>query len=117
RRERAAAGARPGDRRTARRLRRRLSDAVHRRRAARAERRIARHEDHRSAMTGTDTSFPQLPAGFVFGASTASYQIEGAVDADGRGRSVWDTFCARPGAIRDGQDGRFATDHYHRWRE
>lgn len=65
----------------------------------------------------TDTSFPRLPAGFVFGASTASYQIEGAVDADGRGRSVWDTFCQRPGAIRDGQDGRYATDHYHRWRE
>ena len=42
-------------------------------------------------------SYPQLPAGFVFGASTASYQIEGAWDEDGKGLSVWDTFAAEPG--------------------
>ncbi|RAJ45639.1 beta-glucosidase [Kitasatospora sp. SolWspMP-SS2h] len=58
-----------------------------------------------------------LPAGFRWGASTAAYQIEGAVDEDGRGPSVWDTFCARPGAIRDGDTGRTACDHYHRWPE
>ncbi|BAJ26623.1 MULTISPECIES: GH1 family beta-glucosidase [Kitasatospora] len=56
-----------------------------------------------------------LPAGFRWGVSTAAYQIEGAVDADGRGPSVWDTFTARPGAIRDGHTGRTACDHYHRW--
>ncbi|HET6651843.1 MAG TPA: GH1 family beta-glucosidase [Nocardioides sp.] len=58
-----------------------------------------------------------LPASFLFGASTASYQIEGAVAADGRGASVWDTFCAVPGRIRDGSSGAEACDHYHRYAE
>jgi beta-glucosidase len=58
--------------------------------------------------------FPRLPGGFRFGASTAAYQVEGAVTADGRGPSVWDTFCARPGAIADGSSGAVASDHYHR---
>ncbi|GAA5141971.1 GH1 family beta-glucosidase [Nocardioides marinquilinus] len=60
---------------------------------------------------------PRLPAGFVLGTSTASYQIEGAWDADGKGPSVWDTFAAEPGRIGDGSDGRVACDHYHRWTE
>lgn len=58
-----------------------------------------------------------LPQGFRFGASTASYQIEGAVDEDGRGPSVWDTFCAEPGRIVDGTSGAVACDHYHRYAE
>ncbi|WP_441248544.1 GH1 family beta-glucosidase [Kitasatospora sp. McL0602] len=58
-----------------------------------------------------------LPAGFRWGASTASYQIEGAVDEDGRGPSVWDVFAARPGATKGGQTGRIACDHYHRYGE
>ncbi|MFI9788357.1 GH1 family beta-glucosidase [Kitasatospora sp. NPDC051984] len=58
-----------------------------------------------------------LPAGFRWGASTAAYQIEGAVDEDGRGPSVWDTFCDRPGAVKNGDSGREACDHYHRWPE
>ncbi|WP_354638566.1 GH1 family beta-glucosidase [Kitasatospora camelliae] len=58
-----------------------------------------------------------LPLGFRWGASTAAYQIEGAVDEDGRGRSVWDTFCERPGAVRDGHTGAVACDHYHRYPE
>ncbi len=61
--------------------------------------------------------YPHLPEGFVFGASTASYQIEGAVDEDGRGRSVWDTFCDEPGRIVDGSSGAVACDHYHRHAE
>ena len=61
--------------------------------------------------------YPQLPAGFVFGTSTASYQIEGARDEDGRGPSVWDTFCAVPGKISDGSSGEVACDHYHRYVE
>ncbi|MFC6287137.1 GH1 family beta-glucosidase [Nocardioides sp. GCM10027113] len=61
--------------------------------------------------------FPQLPPGFRLGTSTASYQIEGAVDEDGRGPSVWDTFCAEPGRIKDGSSGAVACDHYHRWEE
>ena len=61
--------------------------------------------------------YPHLPQGFVFGASTAAYQIEGAVDEDGRGRSVWDTFCEEPGRIVDGSSGAVACDHYHRHAE
>jgi beta-glucosidase len=53
----------------------------------------------------------------VWGASTAAYQIEGAVSEDGRGLSVWDTFCAQPGRIADGSSGAVACDHYHRYSE
>jgi beta-glucosidase len=58
-----------------------------------------------------------FPPGFVWGAAAASYQIEGAVHADGRGPSVWDMLCRRPGAIWNGQNGDVACDHYHRWPE
>jgi hypothetical protein len=61
--------------------------------------------------------FPEFPAGFFFGAATASYQIEGAYDEDGRGPSVWDTFCREPGRVADGATGDVACDHYHRYRE
>ncbi|MFC5177355.1 GH1 family beta-glucosidase [Nocardioides taihuensis] len=50
----------------------------------------------------------------VLGVATASYQIEGAVDEDGRGTSVWDTFTALPGHVRNGDDGSLACDSYHR---
>jgi beta-glucosidase len=65
----------------------------------------------------SDADFPRFPPGFSWGVATAAYQIEGAVTADGRGESVWDTFCRRPGAIRDGHTGDVADDHYHRWPE
>jgi beta-glucosidase len=65
----------------------------------------------------SDADFPRFPSGFAWGVATAAYQIEGAVAADGRGESVWDTFCRRPGAIRDGHTGDVADDHYHRWPE
>jgi beta-glucosidase len=58
---------------------------------------------------------PRLPAGFTFGTSTASYQIEGAATEDGRGPSIWDTFCSEPGRINDGSSGAVACDHYHRY--
>jgi beta-glucosidase len=58
-----------------------------------------------------------LPAGFVWGAATAAYQIEGASTEDGRGPSIWDTFSHTPGRVRGGGTGDVAVDHYHRWRE
>ncbi|WP_018350385.1 GH1 family beta-glucosidase [Longispora albida] len=58
-----------------------------------------------------------FPEGFVWGASTAAYQIEGAATADGRGPSVWDTFTSQPGRIADGSTGDHACDHYHRYPE
>jgi beta-glucosidase len=60
------------------------------------------------------TSFPE---GFLWGASTAAYQIEGAVREDGRGPSIWDTFCRLPGTVANGDTGDVACDHYHRWPE
>lgn len=59
----------------------------------------------------------RFPDGFVWGAATAAFQIEGANQADGRGRSIWDELCDRPGAILDGSDGSVACDHYNRWPE
>jgi beta-glucosidase len=58
-----------------------------------------------------------FPREFAWGAATAAYQIEGAVDADGRGPSIWDIFSHTPGRVRNGETGDIATDHYHRWRE
>jgi beta-glucosidase len=60
---------------------------------------------------------PHFRPDFAWGVATAAYQIEGAVAEDGRTDSVWDTFCRQPGAIRDGQTGEVAADHYHRWPE
>jgi beta-glucosidase len=57
----------------------------------------------------------RFPPGFTWGVATSSYQIEGAASTDGRGPSVWDTFCRVPGAIADGSNGDQACDHYHRW--
>jgi beta-glucosidase len=57
------------------------------------------------------------PDGFLWGAATASYQIEGAVHEDGRVPSIWDTFSHTPGRTLNGDTGDVATDHYHRWRE
>jgi beta-glucosidase len=56
----------------------------------------------------------RFPPGFRFGAATAAYQIEGAADEDGRGPSMWDTFCGVPGAVTHGDTGAIACDHYHR---
>jgi beta-glucosidase len=59
----------------------------------------------------------QSPEGFIWGASTASYQIEGAATEDGRGPSIWDTFSHTPGKVVNADTGDVACDHYHRYPE
>ena len=85
-------------------------------------------------MSATITN-AKLPKDFVWGYATgkraylydlrlrlhdhtlASYQIEGSVDEDGRGPSIWDTFCKTPGKTRNGESGGVATDSYKLWKE
>ena len=55
-----------------------------------------------------------FPENFVWGAATASYQIEGGVSEGGRGVSIWDTFSHTPGRIVNGDTGDVACDSYHR---
>ncbi len=55
-----------------------------------------------------------FPPNFVWGVATSAFQIEGGAADDGRGESIWDTFCDVPGAIADGSNGRIACDHYNR---
>ncbi|GAA3567277.1 beta-glucosidase [Kribbella ginsengisoli] len=59
----------------------------------------------------------EFPTGFLFGAATAAYQVEGAATADGRGPSIWDTFSHTPGRVLGGETGDVAIDHYHRYRD
>jgi beta-glucosidase len=56
----------------------------------------------------------RFPGSFVWGVATSAYQVEGAAHEDGRGDSIWDEFCRRAGAIKDGSSGEQACDHYHR---
>src|SRR5215213_982844 len=69
---------------------------------------IAAPDDHGSR------SFPR---DFVWGTATSAYQIDGGVNDDGRGRSIWDTFAHIPGKIADGSNAERANDHYHRYKE
>ncbi|MEO3790363.1 GH1 family beta-glucosidase [Nonomuraea sp. B10E15] len=59
----------------------------------------------------------RFPAGFAWGAATSAYQIEGAVEEDGRGRSIWDTFTRKPGRVLNGHNADVAIDHYHRYKD
>ncbi|HEY9777619.1 MAG TPA: GH1 family beta-glucosidase [Planktothrix sp.] len=58
-----------------------------------------------------------FPRGFIWGAATAAYQIEGAADIDGRGPSIWDTFSHTPGKTLNGDTGDIGCDHYHHYGE
>jgi beta-glucosidase len=58
----------------------------------------------------------RFPKDFLWGAATASYQIEGAWNEDGRTESIWDRFSRTPGKVLNGDTGDVACDHYHLWR-
>ena len=58
-----------------------------------------------------------FPSGFIWGAATAAYQIEGAVKEDGRGESIWDRFSHTPGRVKNDDNGDVACDSYHRYCE
>lgn len=68
-------------------------------------------------LTSPSLDVEAFPAGFLWGAATAAYQIEGAVAEGGRGPSIWDTFASTTGKTVHGDTGEIACDHYHRWRE
>lgn len=65
-------------------------------------------------MTDINKKFPK---DFIWGAATASYQIEGAWNEDGRGESIWDRFSHTPGKTLNGDTGDMACNHYHLWRD
>jgi beta-glucosidase len=67
-------------------------------------------------LPGTDVA-PGFPKGFLWGTATSAYQIEGAVDEDGRGPSIWDSHAHTPGNILDHSTADRANDHYHRYKE
>jgi len=62
-------------------------------------------------------SATQFPSGFYWGVATAAYQIEGSPDADGKGKSIWDTYAHTPGKVKNGETGDVANDHYRRYKE
>ena len=60
-------------------------------------------------------TYYNFPKDFLWGAATAAYQVEGAATEDGRGPSIWDTYCRLPGQVRNDDNGDVAIDHYHRY--
>jgi len=56
-----------------------------------------------------------LDKSFIYGVATSSFQIEGGVEH--RATSIWDTFCATQGKVKDGSNGDTACDHYHLWQQ
>ena len=59
----------------------------------------------------------EFPKDFLWGTATASYQVEGAANEDGRGKSIWDTFSHTPGKVLNNDNGDIACDHYHKYKE
>lgn len=59
----------------------------------------------------------KFPDKFLWGTASASFQVEGATNEDGRGESIWDRFCSVPGNVLNGDTGEVACDHYHRYKE
>ena len=77
----------------------------------------AKSEDGEAKPAPDRHATASFPNGFLWGTATSAYQIEGAVDEDGRGRSIWDTFAHTPGKIGDHSNADRANDHYHRYKE
>lgn len=77
----------------------------------------AKAETGRAETPGRKPAYCQFPPEFLWGSATASYQVEGAHDKDGKGVSVWDTFVRQPGKIAQGGTGDVAVDHYHRYKQ
>lgn len=73
--------------------------------------------ESQSAAAGAPAQAAQFPQGFLWGMATASYQVEGAWNQDGKGESIWDRYAHRQGHIKGGDTGDVACDHYHRYRE
>src|SRR5499433_3548015 len=68
-------------------------------------------------MTRNDSAGRTFPDGFLWGVATSSYQVEGAWNEDGKGLSIWDTYCHSRGNIKNNDNGDVANDHYHRYKE
>jgi beta-glucosidase len=66
---------------------------------------------------GIGATAAQFPGGFLWGTATASYQVEGAWNEDGKGESIWDRFAHTPGNVKNGDTGDVACDQYHRYGE
>ena len=78
---------------------------------------LATNADAAAQSRENDASMRRFPDGFLWGTATASYQIEGAWNEDGKGESIWDRFAHTPGKIQNGDTGDVALDHYHRYKE
>ncbi len=77
--------------------------------------RAQREHQKSSAAAETNPKPFEFPSDFEFATATSAYQVEGAVDVDGRGPSIWDTFSAEPGRVAHGDTGAVGIDQYHRF--
>jgi beta-glucosidase len=69
------------------------------------------------SIPASEITAARFPDGFLWGMATASYQVEGAWNVDGKGESIWDRFAHTPGKVKGAATGDIACDHYHRYRE
>ena len=79
--------------------------------------RPARSQSPAAPLAAGAQNTAEFPAGFLWGAATAAYQVEGAWNEDGRGESIWDRFAHQPGNIKNGDTGDIACNSYHRYQD
>ncbi|MEP6786959.1 MAG: GH1 family beta-glucosidase [Acidobacteriota bacterium] len=77
----------------------------------------AKAAQQKTVASSAGSGLRSFPQGFLWGSATAAYQVEGAVNEDGRKPSIWDTFSHTPGKTNAGSTGDVADDHYHRYKE